>query len=429
MTFGTKSLKKVLHLGQFRSCRGKHISKLSRNKKEEVQNLSISKTHAVQPSVIGRSNDQLRARVATSGSDVSVVRKDNTLRGLNRNSSSGYVAGPTSYLSDYNDCNCSYVSCSECSFDSESCTCTSADRCYCSLRTDHADSVLRHKSKRNIVMSKNSTSISRRNTNNSSSGNINRNSLISCKSDDKCYCSMVEEESALPGGDFTNTHSDTTWCDTDSCVSTSKCYCQRSQRNCQKRSVRDDIITPFSHKGSAKSPTAAEKLALDYELFTISGNGKSVQPYEALSVKKSVEAAAIFADMKLSQTTDIKSICAPPSIKSKTSLSIRSARMEETRKYAQSVKKCDSSSIDRRHKHHSTSALSSSSSQKCHSSEDLLGKLRAMEKKSKSGSVKSVRSKGQTLLNEFEKRGSFQNNYQSMRVVNASLEDTLGYLP
>lgn len=27
-----------------------------------------------------------------------------------------------------------YVSCSECSYDSESCTCISADKCYCSLR-------------------------------------------------------------------------------------------------------------------------------------------------------------------------------------------------------------------------------------------------------------------------------------------------------
>ncbi|XP_011188131.1 uncharacterized protein LOC105215737 isoform X3 [Zeugodacus cucurbitae] len=411
LLFGTKSLKKVLHLGQFRSCRGKpHMSKQPRNKKEEVHNLSISRTRAVQPT-IGRSNDQQRARVATSGSDVSVVRKDNTLRGPNRNSSSGYV------------------SCSECSYDSESCTCTSADRCYCSLRTDHVDSRLRRKSERNNITSKNSSSVSRRNTNNSPGGNINRHSLISCKSDEKCYCSMVEEDNALPGGDFVNTHSDTTWCDTDSCVSTSKCYCQRSQADRQQRSVRDHTSTPFSHKGSAKGQTAAEKLALDYELFTISGNSKSVQPHEALSVKKSVEAAAIFGDMKLSQTTDIKSICPPPSVKSKTSLSVRNARSEEAKKYAQSVKKRESSSIDRRHKHHSTGALSSSSSQKSHSAEDLLGKLRAMEKNSKSASVKSARSKGHTLLGEFEKRGSFHSNYQSMRAVNASLEDTLGYLP
>lgn len=62
-----------------------------------------------------------------------------------------------------------------------------------------------------------------------------------------------------------------------------------------------------------------DNFALDYELFTISGNnvgggggggcgGKHVKAHEALSVKKSVEMAAIFADVKLSQTTDIKSI-------------------------------------------------------------------------------------------------------------------------
>lgn len=64
----------------------------------------------------------------------------------------------------------------------------------------------------------------------------------------------------------------------------------------------------------------SDSLALDYELFTVgnerghrrssktrnSQNAKHIRSQEALSVKKSVEMAAVFADVKLSQTTDIK---------------------------------------------------------------------------------------------------------------------------
>ena len=83
--FGTKSLKKVFQLGQFRSCRGKP-PKPPRNKELEHTRKSIT---------IGPPNGgvahihQQRSRVATSGSDVSVVRHNNNFNGLNRNSSSG----------------------------------------------------------------------------------------------------------------------------------------------------------------------------------------------------------------------------------------------------------------------------------------------------------------------------------------------------
>lgn len=68
-----------------------------------------------------------------------------------------------------------------------------------------------------------------------------------------------------------------------------------------------------------------DSLALDYELFTIANDrsskrhgsnakarnssaAKHIRSQEALSVKKSVEMAAVFADVKLSQTTDVKHI-------------------------------------------------------------------------------------------------------------------------
>lgn len=84
----------------------------------------------------------------------------------NRNSSSGYV------------------SCSECSYDSDTCTCTSADKCYCSL------------GQRNCSKPKRSNS---------------------------CYCSQ-----------------DVTFCgcDTDSCAESNKCYCQNSAQNAK---IFDDL--------------------------------------------------------------------------------------------------------------------------------------------------------------------------------------------
>lgn len=93
-------------------------------------------------------------------------------------------------------------------------------------------------------------------------------------------------------GDF----SETTWCDSDSCISTTKCYCQKDHRKTNNKNGK-----PAGRKGN--------NLALDYELFTqTGGNGRSVNAHEALSVKKSVEMAALFSNVKLSQTTDITSI-------------------------------------------------------------------------------------------------------------------------
>lgn len=164
--------------------------------------------------------------------------------------------------------------------------------------------------------------------------------MFSCGPDDKCYCSMGE-----------GAPSQTTWCDTDSCISTSKCYCHRSgcgggrkghshshrtssnsdTNNNANQNSENDVNNNQQKKGCKKSSKKENKktsgkegksrrdnLGLDYELFTVSGSkttkssgtktGKSVKAHEALSVKKSVEVAAIFADVKLSQTTDISTL-------------------------------------------------------------------------------------------------------------------------
>lgn len=120
-------------------------------------------------------------------------------------------------------------------------------------------------------------------------------SLLSCGTDDKCYCSLSDGIASA----------DTTWCDSDSCISNTKCYC-KAKREATIRRRRDKY--------------ASDNLALDYELFTIGAGGgdankrnetrtrQNVRASEALSAKKTVEMAALFADFKLSQTTDIKNV-------------------------------------------------------------------------------------------------------------------------
>lgn len=115
-----------------------------------------------------------------------------------------------------------------------------------------------------------------------------RDSMVSCGAEDKCYCSL---------GEPTDGNSSTTWCDSDSCISNTKCYC---------KGKRDSAIGTGDY--------TPDNLALDYELFTIdnggvgAASGKQVRANEALSAKKSVEMAALFADFKLTQTTDIKNM-------------------------------------------------------------------------------------------------------------------------
>ncbi|XP_052858492.1 uncharacterized protein LOC128266190 isoform X3 [Drosophila gunungcola] len=425
--FGTKSLKKVFQLGQFRSCRGK-LSKPTAKAKEATLD-SQGKRRISPPIIIGppithchAQQQHQRNRAATSGSDVSVVRNEHT-QGLNRNSSSGYV------------------SCSECSYDSESCACASADRCYCSLRTEHLNHKLRQKNERNMALA----TPTRKNSNGgvlsqNGAGTLatNRHSLISCRSDDKCYCSMVEEEpaSSMERDSAHNSHTETTTsCDSDSCVSASKCYCKRTHRrqrsSAAAATISEDSLSQQQRKsrtsnagkaanGASRKTKPSEKLGLDYELFSISGSGQPVQPHEALSVKKSVEAAAVFADMKLSQTTDIKSLCPAKGAVSR-------------------VGSCRSNASSRRSSYRTRDSFSTGRMAmpmpmpmpmpvavpvplplpplgKCMGSADnLLANLKAME--AKAASVRSSASR------------SRMGSYQSMRAVSASLEDSLGYLP
>lgn len=84
----------MFQLGQFRACRGK-LAKPARTKEPQSGSADSNKRRLTPPIVIGPPTSQSHAqqhqrnRATTSGSDVSVVRNENALQGLNRNSSSG----------------------------------------------------------------------------------------------------------------------------------------------------------------------------------------------------------------------------------------------------------------------------------------------------------------------------------------------------
>ncbi|KPJ11559.1 hypothetical protein RR48_08301 [Papilio machaon] len=234
-------------------------------------------------------------RTSTS-EDSDFLTLSNRLGCQNRNSSSGYV------------------SCSEC--ESESCV----DRCYCSLKGE-------------------------------------------CKT--KCYCSEIElakepSKSRLISksckdcskevydGDYSYCS-----CDSESCEDSNKCYCtsprrttmqssqsleylrsptQRSYSDRMKRAfddydykvtrARSSAASSRRREERARRARSSDSLALDYELLlqnkprdvarrnmqrlTVRSTGAG--SHDALSVKKSAEMAALFADVRLSQRTDVRSL-------------------------------------------------------------------------------------------------------------------------
>ncbi|KAK2579742.1 hypothetical protein KPH14_011083 [Odynerus spinipes] len=196
-----------------------------------------------------------------------------------------------------------YVSCSECSYDSESCTCVSADKCYCSLsRRQLVDPILS-----NPVVCTCDTD--------------------SCSESNKCYCGrapvrstileqlrqkgIVPSESTLSRGGSP-----------DRVTSSKTCRSHSSSRNSELLKIRSSPVCGSS-----------DNLALDYDLFNPGrksqqssnsekvlvvsardtqgrlvyvggaereqkcfshGNVGSDVHHEALSIKKSAEIAAVF---------------------------------------------------------------------------------------------------------------------------------------
>lgn len=224
----------------------------------------------------------------------------------------------------------------------------------------------------------------------------NTDTLISCHSDDKCYCSLDDDEGTA------DDLSTATYCETRSCNSTTKCYC--------KHRVVKAPSTAASVTKKMNRTCITDSLALDYELFTIandrghrhgnskarnSGNSKHIRSQEALSVKKSVEMAAVFADVKLSQTTDVKQIAG----------------------------EMTSSEEERLARNNRRNSLASVRNQQLKNSNSIY---------SKSGNIIP------NVLLAAEQNPIFRKNTQKInemyqtitpKVVGATLEDSLGYLP
>lgn len=220
-----------------------------------------------------------------------------------------------------------------------------------------------------------------------------------------------------------DSESHTTYCDTDSCNSESKCYC--------KRSIRVDSL-----EQSKKTKTRSKKdnLGLDYELFSLpsSGSKKHINPNDALSVKKSVEAAAVFGDVRLSQTTDIKDFRMNSQSPKSSQGSGRSNRrpQEPPPKPRGDAQSQSSQRILAKNNIKNELQLMPSSptpTQKSHSVDDILKKLNAIENlKNNDSSIASRYSKSFKDASSYKSINHFPQTYSA---GGSSLEDTLGYLP
>lgn len=276
-----------------------------------------------------------------------------------------------------------YVSYSECSYNSDACTCASADRCYCSLGVDR-DRVSRRLKEKNSKKAYDAK---------------HTDTLISCHTDDKCYCSLDDDNDSAEADLST-----ATYCDTESCNSITKCYC--------KHRILHPTTTTTSITKKMNRTCITDSLALDYELFNIandrarayeksklrSNHNKHIRSQEALSVKKSVEMAAVFADVKLSQTTDIKHLNGG-----------RTSSEEE--QLAQ---------VARNNRRNSVASVRSQHSRRSGTSRSKSGCI--IPNIMKAAEQNPIFRKNTQKINEM---------YQTItpKVVGATLEDSLGYLP
>lgn len=222
--------------------------------------------------------------------------------------------------------------------------------------------------------------------------------------------------------------SHTTYCDTDSCNSESKCYC--------KRSIRVDSLEQ-AKKTKTRTKKNKDNLGLDYELFSLpsSGNKKHINPNDALSVKKSVEAAAVFGDVRLSQTTDIKDFRmnsqSPKSSQESEKSSKHKNRPQEPppSKPKGDVQYNSSERILAKNNIKNELKLLPStptSTEKSRSVDDILKKLNAID------SIKNNDSSIASRYSKSFKDASYKsvNHFpQTYSAGGSSLEDTLGYLP
>lgn len=240
-----------------------------------------------------RSGRRRQDRASTS-EDSDFLTLSNRLGCQNRNSSSGYV------------------SCSEC--DSESC----ADRCYCSLKGDKPKSQFKG-AKQTKGKSRSCKDCSARDTYDGDFSYCSCDSE-SCAESNKCYCAGPKLTTMQPSQslEYLKSPSQKVYSDRlrrafdDHCDFYKQKEGQAYRTRCSSETRRRPQL-----KERARS---SDNLALDYELFlqnkvrdtqtrnmkrlTVRSTGAGCE--DALSVKKSAEMAALFADVRLSQRTDVR---------------------------------------------------------------------------------------------------------------------------
>ncbi|XP_025835632.1 uncharacterized protein LOC108733900 [Agrilus planipennis] len=395
----------------------------------------------------------------------------------NRNSSSGYV------------------SCSECSYDSDTCTCASADKCYCSLGN-------RNQSEKHHRVP--------------SYRNCKRCHLT--KLNDKCYCSWKPME-----GNMSLTYCE---CDTDSCSDSNKCYCKKGERRkntrhgnstsvepkyqdvhrnlCKKVSnskstrsleyvhepseqyyekLRSKIVKHYENDVLPSRRRSYDNMAFDMDVWTGKnamnspnyrrnkamsecGNtssfckapsirsfqsatkyvtskqtGKTVCSTsvstggctEALSVKKSAEIAALFADIKLSQTTDITHLIPPKDYDIDSGRRSNSNRSSSYTPRDRGYFKSDKRKSDRlnsipppipigpRVMNNPVYVPQKSEKSKLYSTRNGLYTIPSQSDESRRSSFSESRNK--------DKKSVDEQRYGSSRNVSNNLENSLGYLP
>ncbi|XP_014470526.1 PREDICTED: uncharacterized protein LOC106742266 [Dinoponera quadriceps] len=198
-----------------------------------------------------------------------------------------------------------YVSCSECSYDSESCTCVSADKCYCSLsRRVPATSVPEN------------------------TGAVCACDTDSCSESNKCYCArkpiqqptileqlrqkgIVPSESTLSRGDSPERVKGTRMAGSHSSSHNTDFLKNRSSPACGSSDNLALDYDLFSPGRKSQQSSGSEKVlvvsARDTQgrlvyvggaerdkKYSSRGSGRSGAHHEALSIKKSAEIAAVF---------------------------------------------------------------------------------------------------------------------------------------
>ncbi|XP_056635528.1 uncharacterized protein LOC130444427 [Diorhabda sublineata] len=363
-----------------------------------------------------------RDRASTSEeSDFFSLRKSRSrsqgfslLHNQNRNSSSGYV------------------SCSECSYDSDTCTCVSADKCYCSLGQKDTSRRTRCGRKNSVVYCECDTD--------------------SCTESNKCYCPNIYYNPAsidpICERGFTQDsdhHRHNKLCKKKSNTKSTKSleyflnppekyYEKLKSRNTQSLvSLEENGIGERDYdqcngglhnylQGKAVHrngiapcrPTAAKNHG---SAKSHRSNGRTVQSTaissgvytEALSVKKSAEIAALFSDIKLSQTTDIAHL---------NSENIDSASIVSSKNSCNKIASRGMSSV------RSGSHSSKNGKLNMYSAKNGLYTIQSQSDESR----RSSSCEGKKLENRayLDLRNEVERN---MRNVSSNIENSLGYLP